>query len=354
MSDERTSDQRTEEATPRRLERALEEGQIAFSSELLSGLTLLTAMLFFLLVGKWFFDMIKSVMRERIIFVEPMIHHPETLLLALRRDVTQLGIACLAIIVPITIVVLVASFLQTRFNISLKPMELKWGKMNPVNGMKRIFSSRAIVRGAVAIAKAACIVAAVYYLTIARLGDVASSGQSTLSHGFDVGAQFFLSIGLLSAGLMLFVGVIDYGFQWWKHRRDLRMTLQEVRDEHKQTEGDPQVRARIRRVASELSKKRMMKAVPTSTVVVTNPTHYAVALKYVAEENTAPIVVAKGADHLAQQIIRIAKEHGVAIVERKSIARYLYANVKLGQEIPYELFPAVAEILNFIRRFESR
>jgi flagellar biosynthetic protein FlhB len=175
-----------------------------------------------------------------------------------------------------------------------------------------------------------------------------------MEYGLTVGTELLFEIGFLAAGLMLVVGVADYGFQWWKQQQDLRMTKQEVRDENKETDGDPQLKARIRRIATELSRKRNIRAVPSATVIVTNPTHYAVALRYDPNESPAPIVVAKGADFLAKQIIQVAKENGIAVVERKPVARYLYANVKVGQQVPYEVFQAVAEILNFIRQLDNR
>lgn len=353
MAEDPTSD-KTEEPTARKLQKALEDGQIAFSTELIGGLLLLCGVFFFLMMGKWFFDALKAMVRERITFVEPVINHPETLLLAIRRDLMQAGMICLYMILPITIIVLLASVMQTRFNISAKSLELNWGKMNPNSGIKQMFSLRALNRGAVAVAKASAIVIAVYWLTMARLGDVASSGQSTLNHALSVGAQLTLAIGFLAAGLMLIVGIADYAFQWWKQNQDLKMTLQEVRDENKESEGDPQIKARIRRVANDMSKKRMMREVPSATVVVTNPTHFAIALRYDPNVSPAPIVVAKGADHLALQIIAVAKANGVAVVERKPVARYLYAQAQLGQEIPYEMFQAVAEILNFIKRLDQR
>jgi flagellar biosynthetic protein FlhB len=351
MAADQTGD-KTEDPTARKLEKALEEGQIAFSSELLGGLMLLAGMFFFLIMGRWFFEALRGLIRERITLVEPMIANPDTLLLAIRRDVTQAGLICASMILPITVVILFASFLQTRFNLTTKPLALNWGRLQPASGIKRMFSSRSVNRGGVAIAKASAIVIAVYFVTLSKFGDIASAGQSTLNHALSVGGSLILAIGFLSAGLMVIVGIVDYAYQWWKQREDLRMTLQEVRDEHKESEGDPQLKARVRRLAGEMSKKRMMSDVPNSSVVITNPTHFAVALRYDPGEAAAPVVLAKGADFLAKQIIKVAKEHGVPVVERKPVARFLFAKAEIGEEIPYEIFQAVAEILNFIKRLE--
>ncbi len=353
MAEGQNQDQRTEDPTPRRLERALEEGQIAFSSELIAGLMLVVGVIFFYIWGRWFFDVLRTVIRERLTFIEPMIEHPETILLGMRRDLMQAGTACFAILIPVVVVVLVASLLQTRFNITTKPLELKWERLNPTSGIKRIFSSRSVVRGAVALVKVACIGVVATWLTLSRWDQISGAGQTSLAGAVGLGAEILLVIALTTAILMTLVGAADYGFQWWKQRRELRMSLQEIRDENKETEGDPMIKARIRRIANEVTKKRMMQAIPTASVVVTNPTHYAVALRYDPEESPAPIVVAKGTDYLAQQIIAAAKQHGVAVVERKPVARFLYANVKIGQQIPLEMYQAVAEILNFIRSLQK-
>jgi flagellar biosynthesis protein FlhB len=354
MADENTPDQKTEEATPRRLERAMEEGQIAFSSELVSGLVLLTGLMFFLIAGTWFFQSLQNLIQVRFTSFRPMIQQPETILLVIKRDFGQALLISFSIVLPVSAVVLFISLMQTRFNFSTKPLAMDWKKTNPLTGIKRLFSLRAANRGAVALAKATSIVLAAYFLTKARTGELASAGRASMEYGLGVGTELLFEIGFLSAGLMLVVGVADYGFQWWKQQQDLRMTKQEVRDENKETDGDPQLKARIRRIATELSRKRNIRAVPSATVIVTNPTHYAVALRYDPNESPAPIVVAKGADFLAKQIIQVAKENGIAVVERKPVARYLYANVKVGQQVPYEVFQAVAEILNFIRQLDNR
>ena len=354
MSDDKTQEQKTEEPTHRRLEKALEDGQVAFSTELLGGLTVLVGMFFFLLAGKWFFETIQNSIRERLTFVEPMISYPESILLAFRRDLMQVSLACLGLILPIVVVTLLAGLMQTKFNISTKPLTLDWTKIQPDKGLKRVFSTRSLNRGLVAIAKSMAIVIAVYWLTKSRFPAIYASGQTTLEHTLGVGAQLILAVGFLSAALMVIVGVADYAFQFWKQNQDLKMSLQEVRQENKDNEGDPQIKARLRRLQNEMRKKRLKTDVPRATVVVTNPTHFAVALRYEASESDVPIVVAKGADHMAKQIIKIAKEHGIAVVKRKPVARFLYANVKVGQPIPFELFQAVAEILNFIKRMGNQ
>ena len=169
---------------------------------------------------------------------------------------------------------------------------------------------------------------------------------------------FFLCAILMTASfavaaMMVVVGIVDLAFQKWKHLQELKMSLRDIKDEHKESEGDPMVRARLKRLRAEMSRTRMLADVPRASVVITNPTHFAVAIEYDPEKMEAPIVLAKGADHLAKKIIEIAKENDVAVVERKPVARFLYANVEIGQTIPVELYQAVAEILNFVNRVKA-
>jgi flagellar biosynthetic protein FlhB len=279
-----------------------------------------------------------------------MISHPNSVVLAIRRNVEQVGMVCIGLMLPLLVVTLLGGVLQTRFNFSLKPLNLDWKKISPQSGFKRIFSTRSLNRGLISIAKASAIILAGYFISVARWNQVSHSGMNTFGHLILAGTDLLLLIGFATAVLLVVIGIMDLAFQIWKQKKDLMMTKQEIRDENKDTEGDPQVRARIRKLQSELARKKVVQEVPKATVVITNPTHYAVALRFQPGETSAPVVIAKGSDHLAKQIIRVAQEHGIAVVERKPVARFLYANVKVGGEIPVELYQTVAEILNFIKR----
>lgn len=344
------SGQPTEDPTVRRWEKAFEDGNLAFSSELVGALLLLAAVCFFLLMGKWFFDAILISIRERLTFFDPMIEEPKTILLAVRRSLLNVGGACLGLMLPLIAVALAAGALQTRFNLSLKPLEWKLSKASPQSGLKRLFSTQSVNRGFLSILKAAGVILCAYYITMAHYSEILESGLHTYGHLLETGAGILLEIALATAGIMVVIGGIDYAYQRWKQKKDLMMTKQEVRDENKDVEGDPQIKARMQKIRNEMSRERTIAEVPRASVIITNPTHYAVAVRYEPGESAAPIVVAKGADFLAKQIIKVAKENGIAVVERKPVARYLYAKVKVGGEIPHEIYHAVAEVLNFIRR----
>ena len=350
--DSEKSGQPTEEPTARRWEKAFQEGQLAFSTELIGGLIILAAMLFFSGMGRWFFDAILNSIRERMTFFEPMISHPNSLVLAIRRNVQQVGTVCMGLMLPLILVTILTGVLQTRFNLTFKPLALDWKKISPQSGLKRVFSTRSLNRGLMSIAKSAAIVVSAYYLTVARLDELTFAGTKTFGQMIGIGSNLLLRIGFATAILLVVIGLGDLAFQIWKKKKELMMTKQEVKEENKDTEGDPQIKARIRKIQTEMARKKIVQEVPKATVVITNPTHFAVALRFEAGKSNAPIVIAKGRDHLAMQIIEVAKKHGIAVVERKPVARFLYANVDVGREIPVELYRAVAEILNFIRRAE--
>lgn len=346
---ERTG-QPTEEPTQRRWEQAYEEGQLAFSSELVGGLVVLAGILFFMLSGKWFFTQLLVTLQETLTHFDPMIEFPNTIVKAVHRQVMKVGVACLALMLPTALLAIVAGTMQTRFNISTKALAFKWSNMSPMSGLKRLFSTRSLNRGAISSLKAIAIIAAAYYITNSEMETISGAGLTSYAEMLSIGCRIVLRISIVAALLMVVVGVADLAFQIWKQRQDLLMTKQEVRDEQKDVEGDPQIKARIRKIQSEMSQQKIAQDVPKASVVITNPTHFAVALQYDPSQSKAPIVIAKGADHLAKKIIKIAKANGVAVVERKPVARFLYANVKVGREIPFELYQAVAEILNYIRR----
>ncbi len=350
---ETTADQKTEEPTARRLEKALEEGQIAFSSELMGGIVMLAGVFFFLIFGKWFFDTILATIRQRLTQFSPMIEEQNTLLSALKQSLLEVALAGGAMMMFVVVFAAFAGTFQTRFNLTFKPLNLDWKKINPASGVKRIFSSRSVTRGLVAIAKSTAIIITTWYLVRAKLTPISRSGALGFEEIIGLGCQLILATGLATAVLMVVIGFVDYIFQRWKQHQELKMSQQEIRDENKDLEGDPLIKARIRRLQNERVRSRMLEAVPQATVVVTNPTHYAVALRYERSENEAPVVVAKGKDALALKIIEVAKQNGVAVVQRKPLARFMYANVEIGQPIPFELYQAIAEILNFIRKAQS-
>ncbi|NOT29135.1 MAG: EscU/YscU/HrcU family type III secretion system export apparatus switch protein [Planctomycetes bacterium] len=261
------------------------------------------------------------------------------------------------VVVPTVLVCALTGFLQVGFRLAPKALEADPNKLNPFKGMQRLFSLRGLVRTALSMAKIASITAAAATVAWLHVDDIARVGTSELGPLLAAVGVVVLRTAVAALTVILVLGALDALFQRLQNERDLRMTPAEVKEEHRLTEGDPQVRARIRAVQREFAMRRMMSDVPKATVVVTNPTHYAVAVRYeraeVAGTRTAPVVVAKGVDHLAQKIKDVARAHGVTCHEDVPLARALYARVRVGQEIPEELYAAVAAVLATVYRLEG-
>ena len=360
MADYEDKEQKTEEATPRRRDEARNEGQVAISSELMAALGLCVGMGVLALAGGQLAHASGLAIVQTIGSLGDLgtsdLDLPLSVALV-RESVTSTGEILLVVILPAILVAGLAGYLQVGFRFAPKAIEFNPTKIDPVKGLKRFFSMRSVVRTVMAAAKVLCITLVVGVIACLHLGDVVNTGTSELG-------PLLVSLGHIAlrctAGALVVIvllAVADLAFQRYQHSRDLRMTKQELKEEHRLTDGDPHVRARIRQIQRDMATKRMMAEVPEATVVVTNPTHYAVALRYEQDDpdsaNRAPVVVAKGADHVAQRIKAIAEEHGVARHEDVQLARALHAQVEVGQEIPEELYAAVATVLGQVYRLRQ-
>lgn len=242
---------------------------------------------------------------------------------------------------------------QTRFIFSAEVLKPKFSRMNPLEGIKKLFSIRSVVELVKSLIKIAVIAALIYsqvkesMVDLARLMDM----EPMAAVVFTAGKIF--SIVMTIGMAFLAVGILDLAYQWWDHGRQMKMTKQEVKEEYKQMEGDPQVKGAIKQKQREMSQKRMMQQVPTADLVVRNPTHVAVAIKYQPEKNSAPVVVAKGADFMALRIVKLAEENDVTTTENIPLARALYQNVEVGWEIPPDMYQQVAEVLAWVYELKN-
>ena len=243
--------------------------------------------------------------------------------------------------------------LQTGFLFTTKTLEVKADRLNPVNGAKRIFSSRIVAEMVKSIAKIAIVLISVYQVFTADISRIAALLSYDIGTATSMLADLIFGLAFRVAIILVILAIFDYIYQWWKYEKDLRMTKQEVKDEYKNMEGSPQNKGRIRRIQREMSMQRMMQDVPQADVVVTNPTHYAVALRYQPQQDAAPVVLAKGQDLVARRIKEIAAEHDIVQVENVMLARSLYAYCDIGQQIPAELYSAVAEVLAYVARLKE-
>jgi len=270
----------------------------------------------------------------------------------------QVLIDILLILLPFfgigVVVAFVVDVLQVKWKITKEPLQPKFDKFNPISGVKRLFSVQSLVNLLKSLLIIAALIIVVYNEVKDEIGSIYNFYDKSLQVSIEYIGDFILDMGLKISIVMLLIGIVDYIYQKFKFKNDMKMTKQEVKDEYKNSEGDPKVKAQQRSRMRQAALRRMMKSVPTADVVITNPTHFAVAIKYEQGKARAPIVVAKGEDFLAAKIKDVAKEHNVTIVENKPLARMLYYNVDIDQEIPPELYQAVAEVLAFVYKLKNK
>ncbi len=355
MAEDQTDEsQKTEEPTEKRLREAREKGQVAKSQEVshwfaLLGFALILGFLLHGLAGGIGEAMMPFVARPHDLSIGG-----DGLRLLVNDLIFAVGIALLLPLGLMVIAALISGFVQTGLIMSLEPLKPKLEKISLIAGFKRLFSIRALVEFAKGILKL-CIVATVIGMVLWPERDSIPNAV-TLEIGQFAILMEMLSFRVLVAALavMTVIAALDFAFQRYQHMKQLRMSKQELKDEFKQTEGDPMVKARLRQIRTERARQRMMSAVPEADVVVTNPTHYAVALKYAHGEDNAPRVTAKGVDNIAEKIREVATEAEVPLVENPPLARALYASVDIDQEIPPEHYQAVAEIISYVMRLRGR
>ncbi len=346
--------EKTEEPTAKKLGDARKEGQVAKSKELVSAISL---MVLFLILKYYASSMGTSLMNlfEKeyglfgLIIGDRRIAVNNNLLIAVVREAL---IDILKIILPILLISFVVAFvanaMQFKWQVTSKPLQPKLSKISPLGGFKKIFSVKQVIELLKSIVMVGVIAYVVYSTLIDKYALLFTFYNIGLVDAIAATADVIISLGIKISAIFMVVGVADFIYQKWKFKDDMKMTKQETKDEYKQTEGDPQVKGQIKRRMQEASRRRMMQKLPEADVVITNPTHFAVALKYDSELGRAPVVIAKGADYLAFQIKDKAKEYNIEIVENKPLARLLYHNVEVGAEIPPELYQAVAEVLAFV------
>lgn len=352
--------EKTEEPTAKKLSDARNEGQVAKGKDLTSAVMLLV--LFMVLrftvgnMGEGFIECFnKNYTQIGDLFTsthgEYNMQYTIALIQSAAFDMLKLLIPFFGIGFIIAIVIELA---QVKWKPTSKPLQPKLSKFNPVNGIKRMFSVRTLVSLIKQVVILVVIFIVVYNKLKSRMSDIYMLYDIPLISAIMLLGDIIFDIGTVICVIYTIIGIADYVFEKRKFRKDMMMTKQEVKDEWKNTEGNPEVKNKIRQKMSEASRRRMMQAVPEADVVITNPTHFAVALKYEQNKGKAPVVVAKGEDYLAAKIKEAARENNIEIVENKPLARMLYYNVELDEEIPPELYQAVAEVLAFVYNIKNK
>ncbi|MEA3252771.1 MAG: flagellar biosynthesis protein FlhB [Pseudomonadota bacterium] len=353
MADNSSDEEKTEDPTPRRLEKAREEGQVARSRELSTFLMLLGGVIGLWTMGGMLYDQLGLVMEQSFIFDRGITFDTARMM----SSVWVLGSNTLFALIPLflllAVIAIVAPALLGGWLISGKSLQPKFSKLNPAKGLKKMVSTQALAELAKAVAKSLLTgsVAFVFlwYKRDEFLGLMNQPVQQAFYHAMQLTA---ICSGLIVLSLVVVI-LIDVPYQLWSHNKQLRMTKDEIKKEHKESEGDPQVKGRIRQQQQAMARGRMMSKVPEADVIVTNPTHYAVALSYRDSDMGAPRVVAKGADAVAARIREIGDEHRIPRLEAPPLARALYRHVDLDREIPADLYTAVAEVLAWAFRLRQ-
>ncbi|MGN0155207.1 MAG: flagellar biosynthesis protein FlhB [Lachnospiraceae bacterium] len=349
--------EKTEDATSKKLEDVREEGNVAKSTEITTAATLLALFLGLKFamgfVGERLLSTFKDFYTLIPRYVEDGIESAEYISL-LVESLLDLGIMIAPFLLLGFLVAFLSNMLQFKFKVTTKPLQPKFSKMNPLNGIKRMFSLNTLMELLKSIVKIAAIAYISYGVFVEHIKDLYLIYDMSINQSILLMYDIVMELGIKICALFCVIGAADFMYQKWKFKQDNKMTKQEVKDEFKNQEGDPKVKGQQRQRMQQASQRRMMAAIPEADVVITNPTHFAVALSYKAGQGQAPVVVAKGADFLAGRIKEIAKESHVEIVENKPLARMLYYNVDLGAEIPPELYQAVAEVLAYVYQLHNR
>lgn len=343
--------ERTEDATPRRLMQARQRGQVAKSQDLAAALLLLGTLA--VLVGLAPFSMRQLIRLTELGLGESLAVSQVSELDVAVRPMAVLAAVVLAPLLAAGFVVGVASHMaQIGLLFTTKPLEPKLDRLNPVTGLGRLFSRKNLFKTLVGSVKLVVVAVVATAWVRFRWERVLGLASIEAIPGALALARLALELAVVLALLLLLIGVLDFLYQRWQHKHDLRMTRHEVRDERRSMEGDPEIKGRRFRMMQEVALQRLRHDVPKADVVIANPTHYSVALRYDEGSMRAPRVVAKGVDHLALRIQEIARAHGIMIVERPPLARGLYYAVPEGHEIPSRFYEAVAEVLAYVYRIE--
>ncbi|MFO0388781.1 MAG: flagellar biosynthesis protein FlhB [Alphaproteobacteria bacterium] len=352
--DDQDQEQKTEQPTSKRLEEAINKGQVPFSREITSFL-----LLFVLAMTVAAFA--PTMMINTKILLLPFIMNAESIPVDVKGVSTVLSdvaFSSLAIIsVPLVCIILAilgSSILQNGFHISSEPVMPKLDKISPLAGLKRMFSMRSMVEFLKSLIKIIVVGVVGFLAVYPNLSHIKQLANSTVNAMFHYMGDISLDLLISMVIAMFFIALLDFAYQRWQFIKSLRMTKQEIKDEYKQSEGDPMIKQRLRALRQERARQRMMSAVPQADVVITNPTHFAVALKYDSKDMKAPTLVAKGQDLMAQRIREIAEEHEVPIVENPPLARALYSSVEVDEEIPTSHYEAVAKVISYVYQLKGK
>ncbi|MEA3639779.1 MAG: flagellar biosynthesis protein FlhB [Lamprobacter sp.] len=357
MAEDQGNDQeKTEEATPRRLEKAREEGQVARSRELTTFMLLLVGVGTFWAGGAMIYDQLGLIMEQAFLFERREVFEVPLMLVKTTDLVKRTLFTMLPVFLLLALAALIAPVLLGGWLVSAKALQPQLSKLNPIKGLKRVLGVQALVELAKAIAKSVLVGSIAVTFLMANRGRYMDLMDQPIQQALANSLELAVMASALMVLALLVVILIDIPYQLWSHAKKLKMSKEEVKREHKESEGDPQIKARIRQQQQAIARGRMMSKVPEADVIITNPSRYAVALRYEEQGMSAPRLVAKGVDQVAARICEIGDAHAVPRLEAAPLARALYRYVDLDAEIPMALYTAVAEVMAWafqLRQFNS-
>jgi flagellar biosynthesis protein FlhB len=345
---ESDSGEKTEEPTAKKMSDARKKGQIARSRDLGTMFVLVGSAIALMLMGDSLVESLSLVMKNQFSLTRQEIMDVNALFGEVSKNITLIFVPLGWIFAIIIVAAFIGNTMLGGINWSWEAMMPKASKMSPIAGFKRMFGIKAYVELFKSLLKFFVVFFSAYLLLTSLFQQILSLSIEAIPFNFAHAVDLLLWMFLALALSLIIIVIVDAPYQTWSHNKELKMTKQEVKDEHKSSEGSPENKGRIRRAQYDMSQRRMMAEVPNSDVVITNPTHFSIALKYDAEQGGAPRLIAKGVDEMAIHIRTIAKEHGVEIIASPALARSLYYTAEVNEDIPEELFGAVAQVLAFI------
>ncbi|MFA9558069.1 flagellar biosynthesis protein FlhB [Evansella sp. AB-rgal1] len=346
--------EKTEQATPKKKKETREKGQVAKSNDVNTAFILLFVFLSFWFLGRYVVDKLEGLLQssfQDFLLMELTETNVQSLFL-------EYSVQSALIVGPFMFIAMIAAiagnYLQVGILFAPEAIKMKLEKLDPIKGAKRIFSVRALVEFLKSMLKIVLVGFVTFTVIWMFFDDVLKLSLYSIGESVRIIGNLTLIMGLAVAILLIFLSVFDYLYQKYDHEKNIRMSKQDIKDEYKKSEGDPLIKSKIKEKQRQMAMSRMMAEVPKADVVITNPTHFAVALKYDGENMSAPVVVAKGVDYIALKIINVAKGNSVITVENRPLARALYAQADIGDPVPEDLFKAVAEVLAYVYRIQNK
>ncbi|MGX8702373.1 flagellar biosynthesis protein FlhB [Caproiciproducens sp.] len=340
---------KTEKATPKKREDERKKGNIFQSSDVISALSILSLFLILKMLFPFIYHSLSLFLSRYIAYAKtiPVLTAEFAMDVAKDALIALFSLAGPMMLTAIAVGV-IATGAQTRFRVSKENLKMKFSRISPLQGIKRMFSIRSVTE----LVKAMLKISVIFYILYSSFMNIAKYFTKLMFEDIFDAVQFILNsimdIVIQLSMVFILIAAFDYLYQWWEYERNIKMSKQEIKEEYKQMEGDPQIKGQIKERQRKISMQRMMQQVPTADVIVRNPTHFAVALKYDIEKNSAPIVVAKGQDHVALKIIEIAEKNHIPMTENVQLARALYKTVDVNREIPEEYYVILAEIMAWV------